>query len=207
MTTVHAPITFFAKPQVERSRGFSITNTFTDRSRPFTFCAKPQVKRSRTVHGKRSRQPFTFPTAPLGQGNERDKKEQKSASIKVPRRHPAWARRVGRCWLRDAEAVREHLEGKESDMPKVRRCNRCGRRWRGQNGWNVDMIAGIEAGYLCPGCQSADEDLDAELNLTLGDPRATGSVVNGPEDLTDDVFDRDRQRPSARVSGARNHAA
>ena len=50
------------------------------------------------------------------------------------------------------------------------------------------MIAGIEAGYLCPGCQSADEDLDAELNLTLGRSTGNGIVVNGPEDLTDDVL-------------------
>ena len=50
------------------------------------------------------------------------------------------------------------------------------------------MIAGIEAGYLCPGCQTADEDLDAELNLTLGRSTGNGIVVNGPEDLTDDVL-------------------
>jgi hypothetical protein len=94
MTTVHAPITFFAKPLVERSRGLSLTNTFTDRSRLFTFCATPQVKRSRTVHGKRSQQPFTFPTAPLGAGERTGQKNKRAHQSKfraAARRNPPGA--------------------------------------------------------------------------------------------------------------------
>ncbi len=70
-------------------------------------------------------------------------------------------------------------------MPKVRRCSRCDKRMRNPQGWNAEMIAGIEAGYLCPGCQTAEEDLDAELNLTLGRSTVARRIkVNGPEDLT-----------------------
>jgi hypothetical protein len=56
---------------------------------------------------------------------------------------------------------------------------------RNHNGWNVEMIAGIEAGYLCPGCQTIKEDLGAELDLTLGRSSA-GEVftVNSAKDLT-----------------------
>jgi hypothetical protein len=73
--------------------------------------------------------------------------------------------------------------------PKIRRCSRCNKRMRNPQGWNVEMIASIEAGYLCPGCQTVEEDLDAELNLTLGRSTVGKRIkVNGPEDLTTDVL-------------------
>jgi hypothetical protein len=90
---VHAAITCFAKPQLGRSRLFSIMKAFTyrsraitgdhGRSRAITDILKPQVKRSRTVHGRRSQQPFTFPTAPLGAG-ERTKKERIGSEFRRP---------------------------------------------------------------------------------------------------------------------------
>lgn len=52
---------------------------------------------------------------------------------------------------------------------KVVRCDRCRRRCRNAAGWNEDLIAGLVVGYLCPGCQTPQEDLEAELNLiTVG---------------------------------------
>jgi hypothetical protein len=49
------------------------------------------------------------------------------------------------------------------------------------------MIAGLDAGYICPNCQTADEDLEAELNLMLGRSEVAREIqVNGPEDLTAD---------------------
>ncbi|SPM35785.1 hypothetical protein BN000_05543 [Mycobacterium rhizamassiliense] len=73
--------------------------------------------------------------------------------------------------------------------PKIRRCSRCGRRMRNPNGWNAEMIAGIAAGYLCPGCQTVEEDLDAELNLTLGRSAVGKEItVNSHKDLTTDVL-------------------
>lgn len=48
---------------------------------------------------------------------------------------------------------------------KKRQCDRCGRRWRGQSGWNATMKAGWEVGTLCPGCQTPEENAEAEINL------------------------------------------
>lgn len=51
----------------------------------------------------------------------------------------------------------------------VVRCGRCRRRMRGLGGgWNADFIAGLIVGYICPDCQTPQEDLDAELNLITG---------------------------------------
>lgn len=73
---------------------------------------------------------------------------------------------------------------------RITRCRRCRRRMRHPNGWNVEMIAGIEAGYLCPECQTIEEDLEAELNLTLGrSSAAEGFTVNSGDDLTDERLD------------------
>ena len=73
-------------------------------------------------------------------------------------------------------------------MP-ITRCSRCGKRWRGQDGWNVELVAGIEVDALCPDCQTTGEDLDAELNLMPGQSTVDEKlVVAGPEDLTDEVF-------------------
>ena len=52
---------------------------------------------------------------------------------------------------------------------KVVRCDRCRRRCRNTAGWNSDLIAGLVVGYLCPRCQTPQEDLEAELNLITGD--------------------------------------
>lgn len=74
-----------------------------------------------------------------------------------------------------------------SGNPKITRCRECGKRMRNPKGWNVEMIAGIEAGYLCPDCQTIEEDLVAELNLTLGRSSVTeGFTVNSGDDLTDE---------------------
>jgi hypothetical protein len=51
---------------------------------------------------------------------------------------------------------------------KVIRCDRCRRRMRDMTGWNVNMIAGLVVGHLCPECQAPQEDLEAELNLITG---------------------------------------
>lgn len=48
---------------------------------------------------------------------------------------------------------------------KVIRCSRCNRRCRRDDGWNVTMKAGVPVGYLCPGCQTAEENVEAEINL------------------------------------------
>lgn len=71
--------------------------------------------------------------------------------------------------------------------PRIRRCSRCGRRVRNYNGWYVEMIAGIEVTYICPGCQTIEEDLEAELNLVLGRSSvAKWITIKSINDLTDE---------------------
>jgi hypothetical protein len=49
-------------------------------------------------------------------------------------------------------------------LPIVR-CMRCRRRMRNNaSNWNDVWIAGYVVGHLCPGCQSPDENFDAELD-------------------------------------------
>jgi hypothetical protein len=73
--------------------------------------------------------------------------------------------------------------------PKITRCGQCNRRMRNPRGWNAELIAGIEAGHLCPGCQTVDEDLEAELNLTLGRSKVGLEItVNNSEDLSTEVL-------------------
>lgn len=79
--------------------------------------------------------------------------------------------------------------GAAASRLKIRQCGRCPKRTRNPQGWNVEMIAGIEAGYLCPDCQTVEEDLEAELNLITG--RSTPGitfVIRGPADLTQEVL-------------------
>lgn len=53
------------------------------------------------------------------------------------------------------------------------RCSRC-RSYRRRSSnpfhWNEDYIAGLVIGYQCPDCQTAEENLGAEVNLVLNPP-------------------------------------
>ena len=70
---------------------------------------------------------------------------------------------------------------------KVQECCRCGKRHRGQSGWNEDFIAGMVAGVICPGCQTSEDHIEAEVNLTL-DPAAKDRYELNPTD--DDGWER-----------------
>jgi hypothetical protein len=60
---------------------------------------------------------------------------------------------------------------------KVRRCQRCCKRQRSVDGWNVEMIAGLPVFLLCPDCQTPQEDLDAELNwIAQQETQKTGAA-------------------------------
>ena len=63
-------------------------------------------------------------------------------------------------------------------MPVIR-CGRCNRRYRGQDDWNVIGDKGLIVGYLCPDCQTPDENAEAEFNAaTLNYSRdSQGRVV------------------------------
>jgi hypothetical protein len=52
---------------------------------------------------------------------------------------------------------------------KVQKCYRCGKRYRGQDDWNQDYIAGLAVGMLCPECQTSKEHVEAEVNRATED--------------------------------------
>lgn len=47
---------------------------------------------------------------------------------------------------------------------KVIRCSECNRRARSGAGWNCTMRSGVMAGYLCPTCQTPEQNAEAEIN-------------------------------------------
>lgn len=61
-------------------------------------------------------------------------------------------------------------------MSAAIRCNRCRRRMRRPDGWNVEIRGGAVAGYLCSECQSPEENAEAAINEAIID---YGRDVNG----------------------------
>ncbi|WP_085104892.1 hypothetical protein [Mycobacterium paraense] len=53
----------------------------------------------------------------------------------------------------------------ENDLPKLARCDRCKRRLRNKNNpdWNVTVRQGVVVGFLCPDCQSPEENAEAVI--------------------------------------------
>lgn len=51
---------------------------------------------------------------------------------------------------------------------KIHKCDRCGRRYRGQDDWNVTYRAGIVVGYRCPDDQTLDDKAEALINDATG---------------------------------------
>lgn len=48
---------------------------------------------------------------------------------------------------------------------KITKCIRCGKRQRNSlDGWNTQHVAGISLGVICPGCQTSEEDIEAQIN-------------------------------------------
>lgn len=67
---------------------------------------------------------------------------------------------------------------------KIDRCSRCRRRLRCRDGGNEDFVAGLLVGLVCPGCQTAEEHLGAEVNLVLAPPSRHFEVtINDGADL------------------------
>ena len=64
-----------------------------------------------------------------------------------------------------------------------RSCARCDKRFRGRGPWNVTLAAGRIAEYLCPECQTPEENAEAEINLaTLNYATdALGRIVGRPK--------------------------
>lgn len=58
-------------------------------------------------------------------------------------------------------------------MPEAIRCTTCRRRYRATSptagGWNVTMRKGVVLGYLCPLCQTPEDNAEAEANAAMLD--------------------------------------
>ncbi|WP_336879883.1 hypothetical protein [Rhodococcus globerulus] len=52
---------------------------------------------------------------------------------------------------------------------KAARCRRCNRRYRGKGEWNCVASRGVIVGYLCPRCQTPEENAEAEINFATTD--------------------------------------
>lgn len=65
------------------------------------------------------------------------------------------------------------------------RCARCRRRLRNLNtpGWNATFKGGVIVGYLCPDCQTPQENAEAEINeaITVYGRLADGRYIGFPK--------------------------
>ena len=65
------------------------------------------------------------------------------------------------------------------------RCSRCGTRTRVPKavGWNATLKQGRIVGYLCPACQTPEENVEAEINLATTNYGidAFGRVIGFPK--------------------------
>ena len=65
---------------------------------------------------------------------------------------------------------------------RFRPCDRCGRRARSlarMHDWNVIVEFGSVTGLLCPDCQTAEENLEAEVNHATLDYTVIGGRLAG----------------------------
>jgi hypothetical protein len=62
------------------------------------------------------------------------------------------------------------------------RCTSCRKVCREMYGWNMDLKSGVVVGFLCPTCQSPEENAEAEINMaTLEYARdPLGRIVGRP---------------------------
>lgn len=68
-------------------------------------------------------------------------------------------------------------------LHQVARCGRCRRRptaeqWT-REAWNVTMADGVIIGFLCPDCQTAEENAEAEINEATLDYEHSGFDEGG----------------------------
>lgn len=65
-------------------------------------------------------------------------------------------------------------------MSKAIRCERCNRRYRNQGDWNVELKGGLPVFYLCPACQTPEENTQAVIHeATLNYHHTAGGLIYG----------------------------
>lgn len=96
------------------------------------------------------------------------------------------------------------------------RCERCGKRYREHlaqaDQWNVRMVAGYPKGLICPGCQTAGDSLEADVNAALlGDTQLSvidgdGWTALGEEGRADLIMDTIETRACSVITAHRERA-
>jgi hypothetical protein len=74
---------------------------------------------------------------------------------------------------------------------RIIRCDRCNRRPRKLDGWNTIDDNGVIIGYLCPTCQTPDENAEAEIKAaTLSYFRdSEGRILTRPKTAIPELSD------------------
>jgi hypothetical protein len=65
-------------------------------------------------------------------------------------------------------------------VSKVKRCTRCGKRQRRDDGWNLQWIGGYVTALICPECQTPEENAEAAVEEVLTD-YSTWRTVNATD--------------------------
>lgn len=52
----------------------------------------------------------------------------------------------------------------QTGTTRTMRCTRCRKVCREMYGWNMDLKAGMVAGFICPRCQTPEENAEAEVH-------------------------------------------
>lgn len=60
-------------------------------------------------------------------------------------------------------------------MAVIIRCSACNRRLRSPDGWNCTIKSGVIVGYICPTCQTPEQNAEAEINEATLDYGRDGS--------------------------------
>lgn len=74
-------------------------------------------------------------------------------------------------------------------MTTISKCYRCKRSGIDRSDWNIEHIAGYEAGAVCPTCQSPDENAEAFMNDAIGNPQLQNATVLRPRESGDSFYD------------------
>jgi hypothetical protein len=76
---------------------------------------------------------------------------------------------------------------------RIIRCYRCNRRLRNPDGWNAVGDKGVIVGYLCPGCQTPDENAEAEIKAATLDyfRDSEGRVLTRPKTAIPELRDEE----------------
>lgn len=92
---------------------------------------------------------------------------------------------------------------------KIIRCDRCNRRCRNMQGWNATTKSGAIVGCLCPGCQTPEENAEAEIKqATLDYCRdAQGRVWAKPKGTIPELTNAEMRALAASPEGLEFRAA